>query len=323
MPTVNTVRGPVDTAGLGQTLMHEHIILRTPGIKENWPHLWDGAAAASTARERLKELEARPISTLVDVTPPDIGRDVDLLVELQAHTQINIIVCTGMYLFPSPYWFGRSADEMAQVFMHDIREGIAGTSVKAGIIKLATGVDGVTPLIETALRAGARAHRATGVPITTHAIPQEMGREQQRIFEDEGVDLSRVVIGHQGNLRTPDFYQKLMDAGSTIGIDGFGIEHIRGVDEPYNDDAERVELIAALCADGYGDRIVLSHDANCGADWGVMDRMIPPDRNPNWHYNHISDDIIPALNERGVSEAQIEQMLVGNPRRIFDAQGAY
>ena len=315
MPTIDTARGPVGTADLGPTLMHEHIAIRTPGIAENWPQLWDRDACTRTAEVRLADLAQRGIRTLVDLTTADLGRDIAYLREVQARTAVNIVLCTGIYWIVPRYWWGREIDDLVRVFVQDIREGIAGTAVKAGIIKLATDRDGITPVNEKCLRAGARAHRETGVPISTHTGPPTMGREQQRVFQEEGVDLSRVVIGHVGDTTDTAYLKELMDRGSTIGMDRFGLERHATFDE-------RVATVAALCADGYADRMVLSHDASCCLDW-IPDRAAADAALPNWRYTHISDDVLPALKRRGVTDAHIHAMLVQNPRRLFEAAGPY
>jgi phosphotriesterase-related protein len=172
---------------------------------------------------------------------------------------------------------------------------------------------------EKCLRAGARAHRATGVPITTHTGPPNVGLEQQRVLREEGVDLNRVIIGHIGDTTDTDLHKKLMDEGSTIGMDRFGI-YSEGLTITFE---QRVDAVAKLCKEGYADRMILSHDHMCWIDWDLKNIMPGwPDRNRNL-YTHISDDVLPALRERGVSEAQINQMMVKNPQRIFEVQGTY
>ena len=133
------------------------------------------------------------------------------------------------------------------------------------------------------------------------------------MFREEGVDLSRVVIGHSGDSTDLDYLKELMDAGSFIGMDRFGIHVI----SPFED---RVNTVVALCEQGYAGQMVLSHDAFCCQNWfpPMIDQFAP-----QWKMTHIHDDVLPALRERGVSEEQIEQMLVANPKRVFDVQGAY
>ena len=323
---VNTARGPVDAADLGRTLIHEHIAIRTPGIADNWPELADDACLSS-AEEKLRALAQRGIGAIVELTTADMGRDARYLQDVAARTSIHIIVCTGIYWVVPRYWWRRDAEELAAVFVKDITEGIQGTDLKAGVIKLASDQaptdafgraivhQGDAALQEMCLRAGARAHRRTGVPIATHNNPPTLGREQQCIFADEGVDLSRVVIGHVGDTTDTGYLKELMERGSCVGMDRFGLDAIL----PFED---RVDTVAALCRDGYTDRVVLSHDAACCLDWLPNHQNIG-EHLPNWHFNHIPDDVLPALRQRGVSDRQIDQMLINNPRRLFDAQDPY
>ena len=317
MPTVNTARGPVETSELGRTFMHEHIAIRGTDVFAHWPELDEAAACLEAATARFAQLDERGVGTIVDATPANLGRDIALIEQVQASTSVNIIVATGMYWNVPLYWQGRDPDEMADAFVREIEQGIGETSVRAGIIKLASHQT-LEPVHEVLLRAGARAHRRTGVPITTHAMPQEIGLEQQRIFREEGADLSRIVIGHQGNQPTPDYYRELMDGGGVIGVDNFGIEQ---ANPAWHDSTGRIAVVAELCADGYADRIVLAHDSICCVDWANVQGM--RERNPNWISTYIPDVIAPAMLEAGVTEAQLEQMLVANPRRLFEAQGPY
>lgn len=317
MPSINTLGGPIDTTELGRTLMHEHVAIRTPGIGENWPELWDEDGCTVSAHEKLTALESRGIGTIVDLTTADMGRDMHYLDRVVRGTSINIVVATGVYWIVPRYWWNRDSDTLASVFVKDIVEGVQGTPVKAGIIKLASDHEagGVNALNEMCLRAGARAHRQTGVPIATHNNPPELGREQQRVFKEEGVDLSRIVIGHVGDSTDVTYLKELMDNGSYVGMDRFGMDMIVSFDD-------RVNTVARLCKDGYAERIVLSHDASCCLDW-IADRRLIDQIAPNWTFTHISDQVVPALLERGVSAADVDRMLIGNPRTIFERQAAY
>jgi phosphotriesterase-related protein len=324
MGQVQTVRGPIDASELGPTLMHEHVFVRSPEVEMNWPTGWDPKAAVSGAVERLHELHEAGISTIVDLTVPGLGRDVELVQEVAAQVPVHIVVATGYYTYNElPHFFdGRipalranGIDGLDEFFLHDIEEGIAGTGVRAGILKCATDHLGLTPAVERILRAVARVHRRTGVPISTHTDSRtKRGLEQQRVFTEEGVDLRRVVIGHCGDTTDVDYLTTLIDAGSAIGMDRFGVT-------AYLPTADRVETVAKLCAQGHAPEMVLSHDAACHFDWyeAELVRSIEPD----WHYLHISNDVIPALLERGVTEADITTMLVDVPRRILDHGPAY
>jgi phosphotriesterase-related protein len=311
MATVQTALGPVDTAELGPTLMHEHIVTRSPGVHENWPHLFDRPGILAIAERKMADLHRRGIRSIVDLTTVDLGRDIDLIVDVARRSPVHVIVATGVWWMPQRYFNAHGVDDVAALFIRDITRGIGASGVKAAIIKCATDTAGVTPVIENILRASARAQRATGVPISTHTwAAGRSGEAQQAIFAQEGVDLGRVIIGHSGDSDDLGYLRGLMERGSTIGMDRFGLEHFLPT-------ARRVEVLARLCAEGYAGKMVLSHDANCWTD--MLSEDDKRRTRPLWHYTHISDDILPALRRAGVSEAQIEQMLVGNPHAIFAA----
>lgn len=309
MATVNTVAGPVDTSELGFTLMHEHIIVKSPGVVENFPSVWNREEEIERAVTRLGDVAARGVKTLVDATA-DLGRDIHFVAEVARRSGVQIIVATGLWIEVPRYFQTRRADVMAELFTKEINEGIAGTQIKAGIIKCATDEAGATADIEKVLRACARVHRATDVPITTHTFAAgQTGTVQQDIFQSEGVDLSRVIIGHSGDSKDIDYLSRLIGRGSYIGMDRFGLDMFLPT-------ADRVATIAQLCKMGHADKMVLSHDANSYMDW--FERSLLEMTTPDWHYNFIPDSVIPALVESGVTEEEIHQMTVENPRRIFE-----
>jgi phosphotriesterase-related protein len=205
---------------------------------------------------------------------------------------------------------------MDEMFIRDIEEGVADSGVRAGIIKLPTDLPGLTRDVDRVLRAGARAHRKTGVPITTHTKAAPNGLEQQRIFREEGVDLSRVVIGHVNRAAAKDieYAQQLIDNGSILGFDYF-----RPNFQPTDDVDKEIRAVAMLCERGHADQIVLSHDHACFCDFA-----------PDWLMGaygktFVIDTVLPELRKLGVSDEQITQMTVGNPRRFFEttALGGY
>jgi phosphotriesterase-related protein len=169
--------------------------------------------------------------------------------------------------------------------------------------------------VERVLRATAIAHRRTGVPISTHThARRRVGLDQQRVFKEEGVDLTRVIIGHSGDTTDLAYLEELVGNGSYIGMDRFGIDTILSFED-------RVATVATMCQRGHADKMVLSHDAACFNHW-LPERQLPAVL-PRWNYLHIHNDVIPALRKAGVTEAQLNTMLVENPRRIFEVQGAY
>ena len=325
MPSIHTVRTPIDTSDLGVTLMHEHIFVLSTEIMQNYPEAWgDEDQRAADAIARLNELYSRGVHTVVDLTVVGLGRYIPRIQRVAAQTKINIVVATGIYTYNDlPFYFHFQGpgttlggpEQMVPMFVKDIQEGIAGTGVRAAILKCATDEPGLTPGVERALRAVAQAHRQTGVPISTHTHARtRRGLDQQRVFAEEGVDLSRVVIGHSGDTTDVDYLEELIARGSYLGMDRFGIDVMLSFED-------RVNTVARMCERGHAGKMVLSHDAACFNDW-LPERALPAIL-PNWHYLHIHNDVIPALLKRGVTEAQIHTMLVENPRAIFERQGAY
>jgi phosphotriesterase-related protein len=323
MSQVNTVRGPVGGADLGRTLMHEHIFVLSPEIEKPSAE-WDESAEQARAVSKLRELKAAGIDTLVDLTVVGLGRYIPRIATIAEQVpEINVVVATGVYTYNDvPMYFHfrgpgtilGGPEPMVDLFVREIEEGIGDTGVRAALLKCASDRPGITPGVERVLRAVAQAHRATGVPITTHTPtpPEPWGLEQQRVFKEEGVDLSRVVIGHSGGTVNTDYHLQLIDNGSYLGFDHFGLPGITLED--------RVDAVARLCERGYAERLVLSHDAMCFVDWFPRSVM---DASSNWRWTYVSDTVLPALRARGISEDDITRMLVENPRTILEGGPAY
>ena len=323
MSQVNTVLGSIDGSRLGRTLMHEHIFVLSPEIEKTADE-WDEAAQQARAVSKLRELKAHGIDTLVDLTVVGLGRYIPRIAAIAAEVpEINVVAATGVYTYNEvPMYFHfrgpgtilGGPEPMVDLFVREIEEGIGETGVRAGILKCASDRPGITPGVERVLRAVARAHRSTGVPITTHTPtpPEPWGLEQQRIFKEEGVDLARVVIGHSGGTVNTDYHLELIENGSYLGFDHFGLPGITL--------EERVDAVARLCARGYADRIVLSHDAMCFVDWFPRSVM---DASQHWRWTYISEEVLPALRARGINDEDVRRMLVDNPRRILEGGPGY
>jgi phosphotriesterase-related protein len=291
--------------------MHEHVFVLDPEVADNVATDWNEDTAVADAGLRLDELYAGGVHTIVDLTVIGLGRSIPRLLRVPLSTPINIVVATGIYAFHDlPRYFQfRKIDALVEYFVREIENGIGAAGVRAGILKCTTDEAGLTRGVEKGLRAVARAHLRTGAPISTHTHAQSRrGLDQLRIFIEEGVDLGRVVVGHSGDTTDVDYLLALADAGAYLGMDRFGIDTILGFEE-------RVDTVARLCALGRADRIVLGHDAACFIDSFAGGR--PPKALPNWHYMHICNDVVPALKLRGVSDAQLDQMLIANPRSVL------
>ena len=318
MPVVETVRGPIDTSRLGTTLMHEHVFVLNEELRTNYPSYWDEERRVADAVDKLRAAKAAGVDTIVDPTVIGLGRYIPRIERINAEVDINIVAATGLYTYNDlPFFFHfqgpgtllQGPEPMIELFVRDIEEGIAGTAVKAAFLKCAIELQGLTPGVERAMRAVAAAHCKTGAPITVHTnVHNKSGLIAQKVFREEGCDLTKVVIGHSGDSTDLAYLIELMEAGSFIGMDRFGIDGLL----PFE---ERVATVAELAKRGYAERMVLSQDASCFIDW--FPEALPAVMAPNWTYTHIHKDVLPALRERGTTDAQIETMLVDNPRRYF------
>jgi phosphotriesterase-related protein len=328
VPQVQTATGPVDTAALGQVLMHEHVFVLTPDVQQNYPEEWGSEdARVSDAVAKLTALAATGVRTIVDPTVVGLGRYIPRIQRVAEQVDLNIVVATGCYTYKDvPFFFhhrgpaldaalGTSVpDPMVDMFVGDLEQGIAGTGVRAAFLKCAIDAPGLTTGVERVMRAVARAHGRTGAPITVHTHPgTRQGLAVQRVFAEEGVDPRRVVLGHSGDTTDADHLSELADAGFLLGMDRFGIN----LDTTFE---ARADIVVEMCRRGYAESMVLSQDAACYIDWvdpAVMAMLT------DWRYTHIHEDVLPYLREHGVTDEQIDTMLVANPRRYFEATDTY
>jgi phosphotriesterase-related protein len=327
MPTVPTTAGDVDVDELGVVLMHEHVFIRTEAFQWGWPGFggWDEKAEVAGARERLTELKRAGVDTILDMTIPGIGRDPALVALTVEGTGLKVMFATGYYTYdnlPFPFHYrgpGKLLDHddrlLESLFERDVTVGIADTGIRAAVLKVATDQLGMTEDVERLTRAIANVHVRTGTVICTHTHAQtQRGLDQQRIFKEHGVDLGRVMIGHSNETTDLDYLERLIENGSYVGWDRCGLDVIVPLEA-------QLDTLAELCRRGYADRLMLSHDKAAFTDWfsdEETDAVVP-----NWQYTYIHAGVLPALRERGVSDDQIEQILVRNPREFLGRQGPY
>jgi phosphotriesterase-related protein len=320
MTAVETVRGPVDVTELGTTLMHEHVFVLQPEALQNYGHVWgpsywDEEAGVRDAIEKLGAVAEAGIRTIVDPTAPGLGRFIPRLQRVNAEVDLNLIVATGVYAFLElPNFLGyRSAEAIAELFVREIREGIDDTGVKAAFIKCAVERHGLAGDIPRILDAVALAAVETGAPVMVHTnASARTGPLALEALTSRGIDPRRLVVAHAGDSNDLGELRAIADTGAVLGFDRFNIPH-------FNPDENRIETLVALLSEGYGDRIHLSHDGACFYDFMVGDPNFADER-PD--YLHITRKILPVLLERGVTQEQIDEMLVVNPQRFFAAAPA-
>ena len=349
-----SVLGPIDVSDLGLTLPHEHVIFDctcffeaedpTFASKEALAPWKADLARRGVTLETVGELRRDPMlvrenlllddedlavrelemfraaggGTVVDVSPAEMGRDVEALARIAQRSRVNIIAGTGHYLaFTHPHEVaGQTVAQIAAWMIAECNEGIGATDIRAGVIgELGVSEGGIHPDEEKVLRAGALAAVETGAPITIHnAIPAEkQGLKVLKILASEGADLTRVVMGHMTHtVPDADYHRALADTGATIEFDRFGAEL-------YNDrwggknfceprDAQTVLEIAQLVREGYEDRILLSHDVGFKVQLCAYGGL---------GYAHIPRRVLRYLENLDVPEAAIRQMTVTNPARLL------
>ncbi len=321
MASIETVTGAVDAADLGTTLIHEHLRTRDEAVHAQWPqakasggipereHPGDGWEAAIEVAEAAHQLG---VQTICDPTAMFLGRDVDFMRKVSEQTGLQVVACTGIYTYDHlpPYFVSREPDQIADLFVADIEQGIQGSEIKAAFIKCAADEPGVTENVEKVHRAAARASVRTGAPIMAHSRPASNTAPRQiEIFLEEGVDPAKVQIAHTGDTDDLDYIEGVLETGVWIGLDRYGLEMYL----PYE---QRQATTLALLERGYADRLFLSADS-CGTiDWfaqEAVEQLLAAGMAKDWDIRIVHQRVIPDLEQAGVGADQIETIMVRNP----------
>ncbi|HZC32256.1 MAG TPA: phosphotriesterase-related protein [Candidatus Bathyarchaeia archaeon] len=313
MTEVQSVSGAVASDALGFVLAHEHVACASAGIVRSWPSLFGGRPRlVETGIRALAEAREAGVTTIVDATTFDLGRDIELLAEVARGSGVTILASTGHWLMPSPTMLARSVEQLADLFIRDLSEGADGTSIRAAVIKVAS-EESVLPFEERVLQAAALANKATGAPILTHAAARNrIGDAQADVLEAAGVDPSRVVIGHSDDGTDIGYLTGLLRRGFRIGMDRLP----NGAMPEYGPQSvdDRIFMIVRLVDAGYADRLVLAHDDPIWA--GLLtevDQARHVEANPD-RLAFVSRRVLPELRRRGVGDEAIHEMTVTSPR---------
>src|SRR4051812_48815696 len=319
MGEVETTAGAIDSSELGRTLIHEHFRGRDEAVAHQWPHVYDADEEWRTSIEQANAVKEHGVKTIVEPTAMMLGRNVDLLRRIGEETGLNIVTCTGIYTYDHlPHFFDfRDADSIAELFVHDIEQGIQGTDIKAGFIKCAADEPGVTENVEKVHRAAARASKRTGAPIMAHSRPaSNTGPRQVEILLEEGVVPEKIQIAHTGDTDDLGYIEGLLEKGVYIGLDRYGLPMFLPTEN-------RNRTTLALLERGYVERMFLSQDFVVALDW------FPPEAvegiiagglvEEDWSFTLLFERIIPTLKEGGMTDEQLDTMLVANPARWLSA----
>jgi phosphotriesterase-related protein len=322
--TVMSVTGPVKPEELGRVLVHEHIVIGAEGQELDPQAAPDRREIVAIAVDQLQKIKELGVTAIVDPCPIELGRDPELYAEVSERSGVKIIFATGFYyeaLGIPQYWRARDADEIGDFYLRELTDGVGKTGLRPGVIKSATGME-ITNNEEKCLAGAAMAQRQAGCAIITHTEHSRHGDKQQDIFEANGANMDRVLIGHQDEQTSPEPILELVKRGTFVGVDRIGLDML-------NSDEVRADNVAALVKAGFARQVCLSHDCVCSLSSARMPFPMPKERRPakimDWSKSmkpmtHLLTDFLPRLRDRGVSNADIETMLRDNPRRLLTGE---
>jgi phosphotriesterase-related protein len=309
MAHVQTVLGPIEPASLGVTLPHEHTQIALWHVPARWDY-WQLTRDEPLILEELGAFRAAGGSGLVDLTVAGVGRDPEWLAGISRASGLNVVMgCgwyRGAYYPPEARIDRRTVDDLADELVGEATDGVGATGIRPGIIgEVGTDKPWVSALEERVHRAAARAARRTGLAITTHAVLSPVGIDQLRIFEEEGVDPARVVIGHADSYPVLEHHLAIVERGASVEFDFLGMTFsaLERHGEP-----RVVKLLCELLARGHAERILLSQDV-------CNDAQLQ--RYGGHGYTYLATTFLPRLRDAGVSAAEIETMTTANPRRLL------
>ena len=309
MAYVQTVLGRIDPSDLGVTLPHEHTQCALWHIENRWDY-FQLARDEPVILAELERFRAAGGQSLVDLTLPGIGRDPAWLAGIARASGLNIVMGSGWYRTayypPEALIDRRSVDDLADELVREAEEGVGGTGVRPGIIgEIGTDKPWVSAAEERVHRAAARAARRTGRSITTHSVLSPVGLAQLQVFEEEGLDPGRVVIGHSDSYPVLDHYLEIIRRGASIEFDFLGMP-FTAVER--HGEGRIVELLQELLSRGHADRVLLSQDVCNDAQLS---------RYGGHGYTYLAERFLPRLRQAGVSDAEIDTMTIANPRRLL------
>jgi phosphotriesterase-related protein len=303
MAFIRTVRGDIDPAEFGVCYPHEHVLCQPPPQVTDLDLTMDSQAAAIQELTWFKQAGGQ---SLVELTPVDYGRNAAGLKRVSEATGVHIVCVTGHHkeAFSAAWVQDRTVDELADRFIRDVTQGVDGTHIRAGAIKAASSLNTITANEEIVFRAAARAQQATGAPITTHTEAGTMGLEQIDLLRSEGIDPSRVIVGHVDRKLEWSYHLQLARTGVCLSFDQIS-------KEKYHPDSRRVEFILRLVAEGFGRQIVLSGDLARKSYWPSYGAGGGPG------LTYILWRFAPWLRAEGLAQSALDDILIHNPARVM------
>lgn len=306
---IMTVLGPIPPSELGVTSMHEHVlcdIFRAGGGPAN---VLDDEDMAIRELGHFKQAGG---STIVEVTPFGLGRNLDGLARVSEASGVHIVAGTGFYVDAThlPIVRELNTGKLAQYLVDDIEQ----SGPQPGIIgEVGSNKYGATPSEERSLRASGRAARRTGRTVSTHAALGDHGLEQLDILLEEGLAPEQIIIGHCDSIwhldveRDLRYYEAVIERGANAGFDTAGWEE-------FMPDERRIERVAALIARGHVEKIILGSDTCRRTHYHLLGGR---------GYDYLLTEFVPRLREAGVSQSDLDRLLIHNPRRLLTLKSPY
>lgn len=303
--SVNTVTGPIRTSQMGRTLIHEHILVDFIGADKISPERWKRADVVTRMLPYLQSLYQLGVRTLVECTPAYLGRDPLLLKELARNSGIQILTNTGYYGASNDKYLpdharSETADQLADRWVAEFENGIEGTGIRPGFLKIGVNPGPLSDLHRKLITAAARTHKRTGMTICSHTGPFTPAFEQIDVLKQEGVDPSAFVWVHaQGQNMV--HYARAVREGAWVSLDGLDRTNV----------SQYVENLLLMKENRLLHRTLLSHDA------GWYDPAQPNGGSIGRDYTVLFNRLMPELNQRGFTQKNWKQLLIDNPAKAF------
>lgn len=312
---IQTVTGKIINKEIHNTLAHEHVVFGLPGYVGDPNNVYQYDVAYTNAMQRMELIKKYDVNFMVDATTIERGRDAKLLQKVSQDSGVSIVCATGFFKDEGEILsvlkglsYGNDLQSyLATLFQKELLDGIGNTSIKAGVIKVASSLNVITPLEATIMNAASQVHRNLNVPIMTHCDRGTMVLQQATLFLNNGVDPYRVILGHMSSQRDLAIIKTVIQQGFTVGFDQFGLLSIPGIPS----DEEKMENLLSLLNEGYEDHIVLSNDS-------IFDRMGFISKSKPRYPDFVYRQVIPYLHNQHISETTIRKITRDNLLRILD-----
>ncbi|MFZ2539477.1 MAG: hypothetical protein WAX04_11320 [Oscillospiraceae bacterium] len=299
---IETVLGSIQASELGTTMCHEHLAIDLSGVRGETDSTF---VDTTLITQEIKKMCVLGAQAVIEVTGNDMGRDVIALRQYAKETGLHIVASTGFYLEPyhSDWLHRASVDEICDLFVAELTQGIAQTGIRAGLIaEIATSTNRTAKTEEKVFLAAAQASVQTNCAISTHCDMGTHAKDQLKMLLDNGVSPDKLILGHVDLVDDANYHLELLAQGVNLGFDTVG-------KTKYLSDQKRAENLMALLYKGYEDHILLSQDVS---------RLSYLTANGGAGYTAVLGYFIQLLKACGATKEQVEKLLVRNPARILD-----